>query len=89
MRAAEIEEKVRSILVDQLGVREGDITPATSIPDDLNADSLDNIEIVMSCEEEFGIEIPDEDADAGILATPTALVAYIERRLDAKSKWSR
>ena len=58
-----VEEKVRSIIVDQLGVGEAEVKPEASFVDDLGADSLDTIELVMAFEEAFGIEIPDEDAE--------------------------
>jgi acyl carrier protein len=60
---ASVEDKVKSIIVDQLGVNEGEVTTAASFVDDLGADSLDTIELVMAFEEAFGIEIPDEDAE--------------------------
>ncbi len=60
---ASIEEKVKSIIVDQLGVNETEVTPSASFVDDLGADSLDTIELVMAFEEAFSIEIPDEDAE--------------------------
>ncbi len=56
-------EKVKSIIVEQLGVDESAVTPEASFIDDLGADSLDTVELVMALEEEFGIEIPDEDAE--------------------------
>ncbi len=58
-----LEEKVKSIIVDQLGVNESEVTPAASFVDDLGAASLDTIELVMAFEEAFSIEIPDEDAE--------------------------
>jgi acyl carrier protein len=60
---ASVEEKVKSIIVDQLGVNEAEVTGTASFVDDLGADSLDTIELVMAFEEAFGIEIPDEDAE--------------------------
>jgi acyl carrier protein len=60
---ASVEEKVRSIIVDQLGVNESEVTGSASFVDDLGADSLDTIELVMAFEEAFGIDIPDEDAE--------------------------
>ena len=58
-----VAEKVKSIIVEQLGVDEEEVTPDASVVDDLGADSLDTVELVMAFEEEFGIEIPDEDAE--------------------------
>jgi acyl carrier protein len=58
-----VEEKVKEIIVEQLGVDEDEVTPEASFTDDLGADSLDIVELVMAFEEEFGIEIPDEDAE--------------------------
>ena len=60
---ASVEERVKQIIVEQLGVDEGEVTPNASFVDDLGADSLDTVELVMAFEEEFGIEIPDEDAE--------------------------
>ncbi|MCI0548202.1 MAG: acyl carrier protein [Candidatus Rokubacteria bacterium] len=58
-----VAEKVKSIIVEQLGVDAAEVTPEASFTDDLGADSLDIVELVMAFEEEFGIEIPDEDAE--------------------------
>ncbi|MFB0518169.1 MAG: acyl carrier protein [Acidobacteriota bacterium] len=58
-----IEEKVKSIIINQLGVDEGEITPEASFIDDLGADSLDTVELVMAFEDAFKINIPDEDAE--------------------------
>ncbi len=71
-----VEDKVKSIIVDQLGVNEGEVTPAASFVDDLGADSLDTIELVMAFEEAFGIEIPDEDAEK--IKTVKNAIEYIE-----------
>lgn len=60
---ATLEERVKKIIVDQLGVEESQVTPQASFVDDLGADSLDTVELVMAFEEEFGIEIPDQDAE--------------------------
>jgi acyl carrier protein len=57
------EARIKEIIVEQLGVDESQITPAASFIDDLGADSLDTVELVMAFEEEFDIEIPDEDAE--------------------------
>ncbi|GMQ99939.1 MAG: acyl carrier protein [Zetaproteobacteria bacterium] len=61
--SAEIEAKVIKIVADQLNVDESEINPDSSFVDDLGADSLDTVELVMAFEEEFGIEIPDDDAE--------------------------
>jgi acyl carrier protein len=58
-----IEERVKKIIAEQLGVNEGEITNESSFVDDLGADSLDTVELVMALEEEFGTEIPDEEAE--------------------------
>jgi acyl carrier protein len=63
MADQEIENKVKQIIVDELGVDENEVTPNARFIDDLGADSLDTVELVMRFEEEFGIEIPDEDAE--------------------------
>ena len=61
--SAELETKVKEIIMNQLGVEAGQVTPAASFIDDLGADSLDTVELIMAFEEEFDIEIPDEDAE--------------------------
>lgn len=58
-----IEERVKKIVVEQLGVKEEEVIPAASFVDDLGADSLDTVELVMALEEEFETEIPDEEAE--------------------------
>ena len=58
-----VSDKVKSIIVEQLGVDEEEVTPDASFVDDLGADSLDTVELVMAFEEEFNIQIPDEDAE--------------------------
>lgn len=58
-----IEERVKKIIVEQLGVKEEDVKPEASFVEDLGADSLDTVELVMALEEEFDIEIPDEEAE--------------------------
>ena len=60
---AAVEDKVKQIIVEQLGVDEGEVTANASFVDDLGADSLDTVELVMAFEEAFEIEIPDEDAE--------------------------
>jgi len=70
------EEKVKSIIVEQLGVNESEVTSSASFIDDLGADSLDIIELVMAFEEAFGIEIPDEAAEK--IQTVQDAVDYID-----------
>jgi len=77
-----VADKVKSIIVEQLGVDEEEVTPDASFVDDLGADSLDTVELVMAFEEEFGIEIPDEDAEK--ITRVKEAVEYIESH--AKSK---
>jgi acyl carrier protein len=71
-----IEEKVKSIIVEQLGVQADEVKPEASFVDDLGADSLDTVELVMAFEEAFGIEIPDEDAEK--IQKVKDAVTYIE-----------
>jgi acyl carrier protein len=77
IRMASVEERVKQIIVEQLGVDEGEVTPTASFVDDLGADSLDTVELVMAFEENFGIEIPDEDAEK--IATVKDAVDYIDK----------
>ncbi len=70
--SAEIEAKIIKIVSDQLNVDEGEINPDSSFVDDLGADSLDTVELVMAFEEEFDVEIPDEDAE-GIQSVQNAI----------------
>ncbi|MHB8620050.1 MAG: acyl carrier protein [Chloroflexota bacterium] len=63
MMAADVYDRMKKIIVDQLGVDEADVNPQASFVDDLNADSLDLVELIMSLEEEFNLEISDEDAE--------------------------
>jgi len=72
-----VEEKVKEIIVEQLGVNEEDVVPAASFVDDLGADSLDTVELVMALEEEFGVEIPDEDAEK--ITTVQHAVDYVNK----------
>ena len=72
-----VAEKVKSIIVEQLGVDEEEVTPDASFVDDLGADSLDTVELVMAFEEEFGIEIPDDAAES--IVTVGDAVKYIEK----------
>jgi acyl carrier protein len=71
-----LDEKVKQIIVEQLGVDEAEVTPTASFVDDLGADSLDQVELVMAFEEAFEIEIPDEDAEK--IQTVKAAIEYIQ-----------
>ena len=73
-----VAEKVKSIIAEQLGVKAEEVTPEASFIDDLGADSLDTVELVMALEEEFGVEIPDEDAEK--ITTVGDAVKYIEEK---------
>jgi acyl carrier protein len=79
-RMASVEEKVKSIIVDQLGVNEAEVTGSASFVDDLGADSLDTIELVMAFEEAFSIEIPDEDAEK--IKTVQNAIDYVEAHVN-------
>ena len=72
------EEKVKDIIVEQLGVNPEQVTPQASFIEDLGADSLDIVELVMAFEEEFSVEVPDEDAEK--LQTVGDVIKYIEER---------
>lgn len=63
MEAAAMREKIVDIIANQLGIDRGDVTPEASVVDDLGADSLDVVELIMALEEEFNLEIPDEEAE--------------------------
>lgn len=73
-----IEEKVKDIIVEQLSVNAEQVTPAARFIEDLGADSLDTVELVMAFEEEFSIEVPDEDAEK--LASVGDVIKYIEEK---------
>jgi len=75
-----IEEQVKSIVAEQLGVKEDEVTNAASFVDDLGADSLDTVELVMALEEEFETEIPDEDAEK--ITTVQQAIDFIKARAD-------
>ena len=81
--AQEIEEKVIQIVGEHLNVDKGEISPATSFVDDLNADSLDTVELVMELEDEFDLTIPDEEAEK--LKTVGEAIDYIKAHLEVKS----
>ena len=73
-----IEQRVRKIIVDQLGVKDDQVTPDAKFIEDLGADSLDTVELVMALEEEFGQEIPDEEAEK--LQSVSDVIKYVEER---------
>ena len=79
-----VEERVKKIVVEQLGVKEDDVTSAASFVDDLGADSLDTVELVMALEEEFKTEIPDEDAET--ITTVQQAVDYVNSHVQAVTK---
>jgi acyl carrier protein len=74
-----VEEKVKKIICEQLNVSESDVVPEASFVDDLGADSLDQVELIMAMEEEFDVSIPDEDAEK--IATVQDAVSYIEKAI--------
>ena len=78
MADAKSVEKVKQIISEQLGVDEGEVTPSASFIDDLGADSLDTVELVMALEEAFDVEIPDEDAEK--IRTVQDAIDYIDKR---------
>jgi len=75
---ADIEAKVKEIIVERLGVSDEDVTPEASFIDDLGADSLDTVELVMAFEDGFNIEIPDEDAEK--ITNVKDAIAYIKEK---------
>ena len=79
-----VADRVKKIIVDQLGVEEELVNPEASFVDDLGADSLDTVELVMALEEEFGVEIPDEDAEK--ITRVREAVDYIEKHGDKAKK---
>ena len=79
---AAVDEKVKQIIVEQLGVDEAEVTPNASFVDDLGADSLDTVELVMAFEEAFEIEIPDEDAEK--IRTVQDAISYIDAHAKTK-----
>jgi acyl carrier protein len=72
------QDKIKQIIADQLGVKKEEVVDSAKFVDDLGADSLDTVELVMALEEEFGVEIPDEDAEK--LATVGDALRYIEEK---------
>lgn len=77
-----VQDKITEIIVEQLGVKPEEVVPEASFVDDLGADSLDTVELVMALEEEFGIEIPDEDAEK--IQTVGDAIRYIEEKAGNK-----
>lgn len=73
---SEVADKVKSIIAEKLGIEQSQVTPTASFTNDLGADSLDTVELIMAFEQEFGISIPDEDAEK--IATVNDAVSYIE-----------
>ena len=81
MKLEEIQKKLKDIVVDRLNVEESQINPEASFVEDLGADSLDIVELIMGIEEEFDIEIPDEDAEK--LTTVGEALNYVKNKLGA------
>lgn len=79
-----VEERVKNIVMEQLGVEPEQVTTEASFVDDLGADSLDNVELVMALEEEFGIEIPDEEAEK--IRTVGEAINYINSAAEQKKE---
>ena len=73
-------DKVKEIIIEQLGVDPNQVTPEAHFIDDLGADSLDTVELVMAFEEEFNVEIPDEDAEK--ISTVKSAIDYLEEKVD-------
>ncbi len=76
---SDIESRVKKIIVDKLGVDEGEVTPEASFTNDLGADSLDTVELIMEFEKEFNISIPDEQAET--ITTVGQAIAYLEENV--------
>ena len=77
-----VADKIKEAIIDKLGVEESQIAPEASFIDDLGADSLDTVELIMALEEEFDLEIPDEDAEK--MTTVGEAIKYIEEKAAAK-----
>lgn len=75
-------DKIKSIIAEQLGVKAEEVTPESSFVDDLGADSLDTVELIMALEEEFNIEIPDEDAEK--MSKVSDVIKYIDEKTAGK-----
>ena len=81
MEATAMKEKVVDIIANQLGIDRGDVTPEASVVDDLGADSLDVVELIMALEEEFNLEIPDEEAEK--IKSVNDIFSHMENALQA------
>lgn len=81
MAAESTEQRIKEIIVEKLGVDQADITREASFTDDLGADSLDTVELIMEFEKEFGLTIPDEDAEQ--IATVGDAIDYVDSKKDA------
>ncbi|MCK9300635.1 MAG: acyl carrier protein [Bacteroidales bacterium] len=77
---SETADKVKSIIAEKLGIELSQVTPAASFTNDLGADSLDTVELIMSFESEFGISIPDEEAEK--ISTVSDAIDYVEKTLN-------
>jgi acyl carrier protein len=78
--AEDVYDRMKKIIVEQLGVDEADVTPTASFVEDLNADSLDLVELIMSLEEEFNLEISDEDAEK--IHTVNDALEYVQEHVE-------
>jgi acyl carrier protein len=78
-----VSQKVNTIIGDHLGVERASLVPEANLLDDLGADSLDVVELVMALEEEFGIEVPDEDVES--IRTIADIILYLEARVEARA----
>jgi acyl carrier protein len=81
MAENDLEERLKKMIAEQLGVDEEQVVPSASFADDLEADSLDQVELIMSIEEEFGVNIPDEDAEK--IATVGDALTYLQEHAQA------
>ena len=79
---AAVADRIKSIIAEQSGVKPEEVTPEASFIDDLGADSLDTVELIMALEEEFGVEIPDEDAEK--MTSVGDAIRYIDSKLAKK-----
>lgn len=79
------QERVIQILTDQLGLEPGTVTPEKRLQEDLGCDSLDEVELVMAIEDEFGLEIPDDDIQ-GLVTTVQDVLNYVDKRLAAQDR---